>query len=122
MAALHANSTLHVAHCAGTYVTVHIAGVPADKAAALLQRVQGAQQQCQPPLVVFGLLQHESKMSVMNMGVSACLRLGYCSALAHATRGLLPLAILHLRLGCSHHTSMCWRFLFWHPVPCLLPM
>jgi hypothetical protein len=81
------NTRVAHTHAPGTYVTVHIAGVPADKAAALLQRVQGAQQQCQPPLVVFGLLQHESKMSVMNMGVSACLRLGYCITPAHAPQG-----------------------------------
>lgn len=49
---------------AGTYVQLRVAAVPADAAARVLQRVASSQQEAVPPLVVFGLLQHECKLSV----------------------------------------------------------
>jgi pre-rRNA-processing protein TSR1 len=60
----------------GTYVTVVLADVPAAAAAAILQRTAAATAAgsgCAPaaavPLVVFGLLQHEAKLSVLNFGL-----------------------------------------------------
>ena len=48
----------------GTYVQLQVAGVPADVAARVLQRVAASCQEAVAPLVVFGLLQHECKLSV----------------------------------------------------------
>ncbi|KAI3432659.1 hypothetical protein D9Q98_004203 [Chlorella vulgaris] len=54
---------------AGTYVQLRVAAVPADAAARVLQRVASSQQEAVPPLVVFGLLQHECKLSVQHYGM-----------------------------------------------------
>ncbi|EIE25675.1 DUF663-domain-containing protein [Coccomyxa subellipsoidea C-169] len=48
---------------AGTYVTVHVARVPTAAAAAAVARGE------LPPLAVFGLLQHETKLSVVHFSV-----------------------------------------------------
>lgn len=54
---------------AGTYVQLQVAAVPAEAAARVLQRVAASQQEGVAPLVVFGLLQHECKLSVQHYGV-----------------------------------------------------
>lgn len=48
----------------GSYVQLRVAAVPADAAARVLQRVTASRQQAVAPLVVFGLLHHECKLSV----------------------------------------------------------
>ncbi|DBA66726.1 TPA: hypothetical protein ACH3X2_001875 [Trebouxia sp. C0005] len=53
----------------GSYVAVHLADVPADVATRLVQRVQAASQGSAAPLVAHGLLQHETKLSVLNFAV-----------------------------------------------------
>jgi 40S ribosome biogenesis protein Tsr1 and BMS1 C-terminal len=54
----------------GTYVRIHVAHVPEAAAAAVAGRVQAA---CSggalAPVVVTGLLQHETKLSVLNFGI-----------------------------------------------------
>ncbi|KAI7842810.1 hypothetical protein COHA_003556 [Chlorella ohadii] len=54
---------------AGTYVQLQVAAVPADAAARVLERVAASQQRGVAPLMVFGLLQHECKLSVQHYGV-----------------------------------------------------
>ncbi|EFN51500.1 hypothetical protein CHLNCDRAFT_37364 [Chlorella variabilis] len=53
----------------GSYVQLRVAAVPADAAARVLQRVTASRQQAVAPLVVFGLLHHECKLSVQHYGV-----------------------------------------------------
>ncbi|KAL3135477.1 hypothetical protein ABBQ38_005957 [Trebouxia sp. C0009 RCD-2024] len=55
--------------CPGSYVVVHLADVPATAALKLQQRVEASAQGLQPPLVAHGLLQHETKLSVLNFAV-----------------------------------------------------
>lgn len=64
---------------AGTYVQLRVAAVPADAAARVLQRVASSQQEAVPPLVVFGLLQHECKLSVQVRRLPARLVQEYCT-------------------------------------------
>lgn len=53
--------------------------MPADVAARVLERVAASQQRGVAPLVVFGLLQHECKLSVQ-VGMRELAQLG-CAAL-----------------------------------------
>lgn len=71
----------------GALVVVHVVGVPADAAAAVIQRVNASLSQPQqdaamggssssgssaaslPPLVAFGLMMHEGKLSVLHTGI-----------------------------------------------------
>lgn len=57
----------------GTYVQLQVTGVPADAAARVLARVAACRgeggQEGASPLVVFGLLQHECKLSVQHYGM-----------------------------------------------------
>ena len=61
-----------------TYVQLRVAAVPADVAARLMQRVAASRSEAEaaPPLTVFGLLQHECKLSVQvrhpGMPASVC--------------------------------------------------
>ncbi|CAL5218954.1 g706 [Coccomyxa viridis] len=54
---------------AGTYLEVHVADVPTSAAAAVVQRLSDSLQGKSLPLSVFGLLQHETKLSVVNFSV-----------------------------------------------------
>lgn len=54
---------------AGTYVQLQVAAVPADAAARVLERVAASQQRGVAPVMAFGLLQHECKLSVQHYGV-----------------------------------------------------
>ncbi|CAL8469855.1 g9397 [Coccomyxa elongata] len=54
---------------AGAYVTIHLARVPTAAAAAVVARVASLLRGELPPLAVFGLLQHETKLSVVNFSV-----------------------------------------------------
>jgi pre-rRNA-processing protein TSR1 len=51
----------------GDYVCLHIAAVPEDVATELVARVNT--NTAAPPLTVTGLLQHETKLSVVNFGI-----------------------------------------------------
>ncbi|KAK9814203.1 hypothetical protein WJX72_002201 [[Myrmecia] bisecta] len=53
----------------GTYVAVHIAGVPASAAQSVVERVAAFVKGEAVPLMVYGLLQHESKLSVVNFAI-----------------------------------------------------
>ncbi|KAK9859345.1 hypothetical protein WJX84_011275, partial [Apatococcus fuscideae] len=54
---------------AGTYVALHVANVSPEQAAAVVARTAAAMQGQLPPLIVTGLLQHESKLSVLNFSL-----------------------------------------------------
>lgn len=56
---------------AGTYVQLHVRAVPANAAWRVCERVAASLARTAPPLVAFGLLQHECKLSVLNFGVRA---------------------------------------------------
>ena len=64
---------------AGTYVQLHVACVRADVAGRVLQRVAACQHGTAAPLVAFGLLQHECKLSVQ-ASVACDVARGPCSA------------------------------------------
>lgn len=51
----------------GDYVCLHIANVPEDVAMELVARVNA--NSASPPLTITGLLQHETKLSVVNFGI-----------------------------------------------------
>lgn len=53
----------------GTYVRLVVADVPKEKARAITSRVQASLEGVSPPLVVWGLMQHECKMSVVNFSI-----------------------------------------------------
>jgi len=57
--------------------SMQVAAVPADAAARVLERVAASQQRGVAPLMVFGLLQHECKLSVqvrvkLSQGAAQC--------------------------------------------------
>eukprot|EP00887_Chlorella_sp_A99_P006809 scaffold2.g6809.t1 len=54
---------------AGSYAQLAVGGVPADAAARVCAAVAAACGSAAPPVVAFGLLQHECKLSVVNFGV-----------------------------------------------------
>jgi pre-rRNA-processing protein TSR1 len=54
---------------AGSFVSVHAAGVPADVALRVVERVRASQSGAACVLSAFGLLQHECKLSVVNFGI-----------------------------------------------------
>ena len=54
----------------GTYVRITLAGVPAAAARAVCGAVSASLIGAAPPLTAFGLLKHESKLSVVNMTVT----------------------------------------------------
>ena len=66
---------------AGTYVDVHIADVPAEAAAAVTARVDASQRGDTPPLVATGLLQHETKLSIVNFAL--CKAASYTEPIAN---------------------------------------
>lgn len=54
---------------AGTWVNLHAANVPAEVALRVVERVRASQSGAAPMLTVWGLLQHECKLSVVNFSV-----------------------------------------------------
>lgn len=54
---------------AGAYVELHVASVPADAAQRVCTQVVALQEAAVPPVTVFGLLQHECKLSVVHFGL-----------------------------------------------------
>lgn len=55
---------------AGAYVRLHVANVPSETANDIVSRVQVSNEGRKAPLVVTGLLQHETKLSVVNFALS----------------------------------------------------
>lgn len=54
---------------AGTWVSLHAANVPAEVALRVVERVRASQSGAAPVLTIWGLLQHECKLSVANFSV-----------------------------------------------------
>ncbi|PNH07124.1 Pre-rRNA-processing protein TSR1, partial [Tetrabaena socialis] len=65
---------------AGTYVAVRIVGVPADAAERVLAHVAAGAAGAAVPLTVFGLMQHEAKLSVVNFAIRKAT--GYAAPIA----------------------------------------
>ena len=53
----------------GTYVCVHVCHVPTATALAAVERIRASAQGLRPPVSVWGLLNHETKLSVLNFSV-----------------------------------------------------
>ena len=106
---------------AGTWVQLRVAAVPADAAQRVVERVAASrQQEGVAPLVVFGLLHHECKLSVQVgrwvggrhtalLAVRAC-----CACLprllaAPACRKCLPCLLPASLLCCAYLLRLCRR-------------
>eukprot|EP00873_Tetraselmis_striata_P008944 jgi/Tetstr1/429208/TSEL_019160.t1 len=66
---------------AGTYVRIHVGGVPAEVAAGVLKRLAETLEGGRPPLVAVGLMQHECKLTVVHFLVKKAK--GYTDPLAN---------------------------------------